>query len=87
MKTEAAQTKYVHFSLIASTSQTHMRLEPAVPYYETLKTKEERKFMFEFDKDEDYLLNFYIHNIPDVEVKVPLTVAGSKGTKSQLEQF
>lgn len=38
-KTESSKTKFVHFTLIASTSGSNMRLDPGNPHYETLKEK------------------------------------------------
>ena len=37
-KTEDHAKKFVHFTLIASTKNSNMRLEPGIAHYETLKT-------------------------------------------------
>lgn len=36
-KTEDHAKKFVHFTLIASTNNTNMRLEAGIAHYETLK--------------------------------------------------
>lgn len=36
-KTEDHHKKFVHFTLIASTHESNMRLDSGIPHYETLK--------------------------------------------------
>jgi hypothetical protein len=76
-KTEEAEKKFVHFTIIAATSGAPIRLDPSLSHYETIKSEETRTYVFEFDKDEDYIVNFYMHNAPDGTVKVPLLVSNS----------
>lgn len=49
-KSENAKDKFVHFTLIASTSETNLRLDPGIVHYETLKPKGYKDVVFEFDK-------------------------------------
>jgi hypothetical protein len=49
MKTEDHMKKFVHFTLIASTNNTNMRLEPGIAHYETLKPEQSKVYAFEFE--------------------------------------
>ena len=53
----------IHFTLVASTKTTYIRLEPGVTHYETLRLKDFVRYIFEFNVNEDYIINFYTHNI------------------------
>ena len=62
-KTKAYQNRFMHFSIIASTTGSNLRLEPSVSHYETIAPNTYREFVFEFDKKAEYLVNFYTHNM------------------------
>ena len=47
-KTEDHKDKFVHFTLIATTGETNMRLEPGIAHYETFKPEEHKDFVFQF---------------------------------------
>jgi hypothetical protein len=61
-KTEDHSKKFVHFTLIASTKNSNMRLEPGIAHYETLKSEESKVYAFEFEPKEEYIVSFYTHN-------------------------
>lgn len=69
------KNKQVHFTLIASTSNTVIRLESAVAHYETIKQETYREYAFEFDPTEQYIVNFYVHNIKDEKIKIMLALS------------
>ncbi len=45
-KTDDHAKKFVHFTLIVSTNNTNMRLEPGIAHYETLKSEEGKVYAF-----------------------------------------
>jgi hypothetical protein len=62
-KREEYRKKYVHFSLIASTEGSNMRLEPGNAHYETIKPSGSRDFYLQTQEDKKMFLNFYTHNL------------------------
>lgn len=48
-KREEFLKKYIHFTLLVSTQEGNVRLEPAISHFENIKADETRDFVFEFE--------------------------------------
>lgn len=76
-----------HFTLLASSSKAVVRLEPTVAHYQTLQPEDTRQYIFEFDTSEDYILNFYTHNLQD-GIKIMLALSNNRvWNESNLEMI
>jgi hypothetical protein len=53
-----------------STVDTVIQLEPTVAHYETIKPETYREYIFEFISSEEYIINFYTHNIKNHKIKI-----------------
>lgn len=80
-KKEAYASKWIHFTLIASTKEGNMRLEPGFAHYDNIKPKEAKDYVFEFLPKKDFILNFYTHNIKE-NVKLNLKVSNTDDYKN-----
>jgi hypothetical protein len=76
MKKEGFSTKWIHFTLIASTKDGNMRLEPGVAHYENIKSKDTKDYVFEFIPKKNIFINFYTHNIKS-DVKLNMKVSNT----------
>ena len=75
-KRDAYKKKYVHFTIVASTTGKQIRLETGITHYETLpKNGDSAEYIFEFDKKQDYVMNFYTHNAKKQDVSIKLLVS------------
>ena len=63
-KKDGFENKNIHFTIIASTEGTAIRLETGITHYETLpvNSKGKSQYIFEYNQKEDYVVNFYSHN-------------------------
>ena len=87
-KNERYLDKYVHFTLIASTKETNMRLESGVAHYETIPSKNSVDYVFEYEKNTSILLSFYTHNIKaDVDLKLAVSNADEYDKKENTVYF
>lgn len=77
-KTELTKNKMTHFTLLASSSKAVVRLEPTVAHYETLQPQAIREYIFEFDPAENYILNFYTHNLQSDDLKIMLALSSNR---------
>lgn len=76
-KREAYKDRMVHFTIIASSSGKEIRLETGVTHYETLPKEgySNAEYVFEFDEKEDFILNFYCHNVKSEDVRIKMMVS------------
>ncbi len=83
LKREEYRKKYVHFTLIATTKESNLRLEPGNPHYETLKPSTSRNYIFEFIPNKNIFLNFYTHNLQNnIELKASISSTSQVNNKS-----
>lgn len=62
--------------MIASTKESNLHLSAGSPHYETLKVKDTRDYLFEFEPKARFFLNFYTHNIKhDIKLNLKLSNA------------
>ena len=83
-KKEAYASKWIHFTIIASTKEGNMRLEPGIAHYENIKPKGSKDYVFEFIPNKEFILNFYTHNIKE-NVKINLKVSKTDDYKNDDE--
>ena len=64
--------------MVASTGEKSLRLEPSVTHYETLNEKGHVDYVFEFNSKDDYVLNFYTHNVKQEDVNITLLISATE---------
>jgi hypothetical protein len=80
-KKEGFANKWIHFTLIASTKEGNMRLEPGVAHYDNIKPSDTKDYVFEFIPKKEIMLNFYTHNIKE-NVKLKMKVSNTDDYKN-----
>ena len=86
-KRQEYRKKYVHFTLIASTQGSNMRIEPGNAHYETIKIKGSRDFYFQVQQDKKMFLNFYTHNLETVDLTATLSRTDQYKDKDKTAEF
>ena len=64
--------KYIHFTIIASTKESNMRLEAGSAHYETIPAQNTVDYVFEYEPGKNALLNFYTHNQHTIDLGLTL---------------
>lgn len=64
-KKEGFASKWIHFTLIATTRDANMRLEPGMAHYDNIQPKDSKDYVFEFLPKKQLFLNLYTHNLKD----------------------
>lgn len=51
-------------------------------HYETIKQETYKEYVFEFNPSEEYIINFYVHNIKEDKINVMLALSKDRSWNS-----
>lgn len=75
--------QYVHFTLLITTSDMAVRLDPTVTHYETYLPRAVKTFLLEYDPNEVNAINIYTGNLQKLKTSMTLQIIESSSSSEE----